>query len=100
MTAKHPDEMRGEDNIEAPSNVIANWLEDEQPRTRMARYGAAQMPTAELLALCLSSGLPGENAVCCPSAFYNNLAVCRHCCLRPSSNLCRCAVWVRPRPLV
>ena len=29
MTAKHPDEMRGEDNIEAPSNVIANWLEDE-----------------------------------------------------------------------
>ena len=63
MTAKHPDEVRGEDNIEAPSNVIANWLEDEQPRTRMARYGAAQMPTAELLALCLSSGLPGENAV-------------------------------------
>ena len=63
MTAKHPDEMRGEDNIEAPSNVIANWLEDEQPRIRMARYGAAQMPTAELLAPCLSSGLPGENAV-------------------------------------
>ena len=39
MTAKHPDEARGEDNIEAPISVIANWLEDEQPRTRMARYG-------------------------------------------------------------
>ena len=39
MTAKHPDEVRGEDNIEAPSSVIANWLEDDQPRTRMTRYG-------------------------------------------------------------
>ena len=29
MTAKHPDEVRGEDNIEAPSSVIANWLEDD-----------------------------------------------------------------------
>lgn len=29
MTAKHPDEVRGEDNIVAPSSVIANWLEDE-----------------------------------------------------------------------
>ena len=51
MTAKHPDEVRGEDNIEAPISVIANWLEDEQLQTRIARYGAAQMPSAELLAL-------------------------------------------------
>ena len=29
MTAKHPDEVRGEDNTVAPSSVIANWLEDE-----------------------------------------------------------------------
>ena len=29
MTAKHPDELRDEDNIVAPSSVIANWLEDE-----------------------------------------------------------------------
>ena len=40
MTAKHPDEARGEDNIEAPISVIANWLEDEQRHTRMTRYGA------------------------------------------------------------
>jgi DNA repair protein RadC len=63
MTAKHPDDLRSKGNIEAASSVIANWLEDEQPRARMARYGAAQMSTAELLALCLASGLPGENAV-------------------------------------
>ena len=63
MTAKHPDDLHSKGNIEAASSVIANWLEDEQPRARMARYGAAQMSTAELLALCLASGLPGENAV-------------------------------------
>ena len=63
MTAKHPDDLRSKGNIEAASSVIANWLEDEQPRVRMARYGAAQMSTAELLALCLASGLPGENTV-------------------------------------
>ena len=63
MTAKHPDDVRGEDNIEAPIGVIANWLEDEQLQTRIARYGAAQMPSAELLALHLSSGLSGDNTV-------------------------------------
>ena len=41
MTAKHPDELRDKGNIEAPSSVIANWLEDEQPRSRLTRYGAA-----------------------------------------------------------
>ena len=63
MTAKHPDDSLGKGNIEAASSVIANWLEDEQPRARMARYRAAQMTTAGLLAPCLASGLPSENAV-------------------------------------
>ena len=63
MTAKCPDDLPDKGNIEAASSVIANWLEDEQPRAGMASYGAAQMSTAELLALCLASGLPCENAV-------------------------------------
>ena len=63
MTAKHPDDSLGKGNIEATSSVIANWLEGEQPRTRLLRYGAAQMSTAGLLAQCLASGLPSENAV-------------------------------------
>ena len=37
MTAKNPDNLLGKGNIEAASSVIANWLEDEQPRVRMAR---------------------------------------------------------------
>ena len=63
MTTKNPDDLRGKGNIEAVISVIANWLEGEQPRTRLVRYGAAQMSTAELLAQCLASGLPCENAV-------------------------------------
>ena len=63
MTAKHLDDSLGKGNIEAASSVIANWLEDEQPRARMARYRAAQMTTAGLLAPCLASGLPSDNAV-------------------------------------
>ena len=63
MTAKHPDDSHRKGNIEAASSVIANGLEDEQPRARTVRYGAAQASTAELLALCAASGLPGEKAV-------------------------------------
>ena len=63
MTTKNPDDLRGKGNIEAVSSVIANWLEGEQPRTRLVRHGAAQMSIAELLAQCFASGLPGENAV-------------------------------------
>ena len=63
MTAKHPDDSLSKGNIEAASSVIANWLEDDQPRARMARYRAAQMTTVGLLGPCLASGLPGENAV-------------------------------------
>ena len=63
MTAKQPDDVCSKGNIEVASSVIANWLENEQPRARMARYRAAQMSTAELLALCMVSGLLGENAV-------------------------------------
>ena len=43
--------------------LIANWIEEEQPRERLSRYGAAGMSTAELLAICLVSGVPGEDAV-------------------------------------
>ena len=63
MTAKHPDDSPGKGNIEAASSVIANWLEDEQPQARTARYRGAHMSTAEVLALCIAIGLPGENAV-------------------------------------
>ena len=63
MAPKHPEQLRGKVNTEASKSVIANWLEDEQPRSRLTRYGASQMSTAELLAICLGSGVPGENAV-------------------------------------
>ena len=59
MTAERADDSLGKGNIEAAGSVIANWLEDEQPRARIARYGAAQTTIAGLPALCLASELPG-----------------------------------------
>ena len=50
-------------NTEGVGSVIANWVEEEQPRARLSRYGAGQMSTAELLGICLVSGVPGEDAV-------------------------------------
>ena len=63
MASKCPEQLSGKVNTEENDSVIANWLEEEQPRARLIRYGAAQMSTAELLAICLGSGVPGENAV-------------------------------------
>ena len=78
MATKPLEQKRGKVNIEAANSVMANpsgiqdtqprqniasWVAEEQPRARLSRYGAAQMSTAELLAICLVSGVPGEDAV-------------------------------------
>ena len=86
MTTKNPDDLRGKGNIEAASSVIANWLEDEQPRARMARYRAAQMTTAGLLAPCLASGLPSENAVLLSQRMPKEYGALTYCWSRPSSS--------------
>ena len=44
-------------------DVITAWQEDERPRERLFRHGPENLSTAELLALCLVSGSPGEDAV-------------------------------------
>mgnify|MGYP001272153991 CR=1 FL=1 len=78
MATKPLERKRGKVIIEAANSVMANpssiqdtqprqniasWVAEEQPRARLSRYGAAQMSTAELLAICLVSGVPGEDAV-------------------------------------
>ena len=63
MASKRPQQLRDKGNTEDGASVIANWVEDEQPRARLSRYGASEMSTAELLAICLVSGMPGEDAV-------------------------------------
>jgi len=42
---------------------ISNWPISEQPRERILRYGGQHLSVAELLAICLGSGVPGEDAV-------------------------------------
>jgi len=61
--AQPPADRGDKGNTEATGSVIANWVEEEQPRARLSRYGAGQMSTAELLGICLVSGVPGEDAV-------------------------------------
>ena len=45
------------------SESIASWQLQEQPRYRLIHEGAEALATAELLAVCLGSGVAGEDAV-------------------------------------
>jgi DNA repair protein RadC len=42
---------------------ILDWPMDERPREKLLRLGPAALTEAELLAICLGSGAPGQNAV-------------------------------------
>jgi len=46
-----------------PVNRIADLAADERPRERLARLGPQALSKAELLAILLRVGVPGENAV-------------------------------------
>ena len=43
--------------------AISNWPREEQPRERLLAQGAAVLSDAELVAVCLRSGLRGKSAV-------------------------------------
>jgi DNA repair protein RadC len=43
--------------------AISNWPAEEQPRERLLAHGAAALSDAELVAVCLRSGLRGKSAV-------------------------------------
>lgn len=43
--------------------TIAHWAEDDRPREKMARLGAAALSSAELLAILIGSGSTDESAV-------------------------------------
>ena len=42
---------------------IADWPEDERPRERLLKLGAAALSEAELLAIFLRTGVAGKSAV-------------------------------------
>ena len=51
-----------EDN-KATKLTIADWAEDDRPREKLARLGAAALSNAELLAILIGSGSTDESAV-------------------------------------
>ena len=60
-------ELNGECDDREPhsphSESIATWQLQEQPRYRLMHEGAEALANAELLAVCLGSGVAGEDAV-------------------------------------
>src|ERR1700733_1824157 len=42
---------------------IADWPQDERPRERLLKHGAAALSEAELLAVFLRTGISGKSAV-------------------------------------
>jgi DNA repair protein RadC len=47
----------------AVAATVRDWPEDERPRERLLRHGAAALSEAELLAICLRTGLPGRSVL-------------------------------------
>lgn len=45
------------------STIIPSWAEEDRPREKMLLKGKMALTDAELLAILLGSGMPGENAV-------------------------------------
>jgi DNA repair protein RadC len=45
------------------TDVICDLPADERPRERMFRHGAETLSNAELIAILLGSGVPGQNAI-------------------------------------
>jgi DNA repair protein RadC len=43
--------------------AISDWPMVERPRERLIAHGAAQLTDAELIAVCLGTGIPGTSAV-------------------------------------
>lgn len=49
--------------IEPEKLTIDKWAAEDRPREKLARIGAENLSTAELLAILIGSGNPGESAV-------------------------------------
>lgn len=56
-----------------PTYRIIDLQEDERPRERLASLGPESLKTAELLAILLRVGIPGENAVQVGERLLNDL---------------------------
>ncbi len=49
--------------MQAPYRTIRELADDDRPRERLLKHGAAVLSEGELIAIVLGSGVPGENVV-------------------------------------
>ena len=66
---------------------ISGWPIEDQPRRRIAKFGAEQLSTAELLGICLGSGLRGEDAVSMARRLLTQFGSLRKLLLSPITHL-------------
>jgi DNA repair protein RadC len=57
----------------APYRTMREFADDERPRERLIRHGAEVLSDAELIAIVLGSGIPGENVVDMARALIESL---------------------------
>lgn len=56
--------IRGMSDVERPAyRTIRDWAGDERPRERLLEHGPETLSDADLIAIVLRSGTPGENVV-------------------------------------
>ena len=80
------------------SESIANWQLQEQPRYRLLHEGAEALANAELLALCLGSGVAGEDAVAMARRLLKHFGALARCFRHQCLSFCNVMGWVRQRP--
>ncbi len=68
---------------------IPDWPVDERPREKLLRLGANALTEAELLAICLRHGAPGQNAVELARALLGEFRSLRELMSADRERLCR-----------
>jgi DNA repair protein RadC len=71
---------------EKPTYRITDLAESDRPRERLAQFGSIILNSAELLAILLRVGVPGENAVQVGYRLLNAFGGCRVYTGRISTN--------------
>src|SRR6476619_2844039 len=68
--------------------ALLSWIPDDRPRERLAAFGAGALSDAELLAILLRTGRPGENVVELAGALLARLGGLRELAQATEAELC------------
>ena len=79
--------------------AIKDWPEGEGPRDKLLREGVSQLSDAELLAVLLRNGLPGQSAVSLARTMIGHFGGLRALMTANQSEMCViCLLYTSPSP--